>query len=156
MKIYRLVHRLALLRNPHPFVPTPSQARWNSAGVRMAYTSEHPALVAMEILTYWHNYPTLSGYRLFSMTLEGQSLERVPDALDIHDYAQTRPFGDAWVQQARSLALAVPSVVVPLSTNYLINPAHPEFAGLTFEDHGEFEYDGRVQQLLGAAAERPG
>ncbi len=110
----------------------------------------------MEILAYWHNYPTLSGYRLFSLTLPDGSVEHVPTTIDIHDYAQTRPFGDLWVREARSLALAVPSVVVPLSTNYLINPAHAGFANLTYTDHGEFAYDGRVQNLLATAQTHKG
>lgn len=123
--------------------------------MRVAYTSEHPSLVAMEILTYWRHYPTLSGYRLFSMDLPDDGIERVPDTIDPRDHTQTRPFGDTWARQARSLALAVPSVVVPLSTNYLVNPAHPAFANRPYVDHGDFEYDGRVQNLLDAArAER--
>jgi RES domain-containing protein len=39
--------------------------------------------------------------------------------------AAARLIGDRWVREARTLALAVPSVVVPTETNYLINPAHP-------------------------------
>lgn len=147
------MHRIALNRNPHPFVPAPAQARWNSSGVRVAYTSEHPALAALELLGYWNNYPRMQGYRLFSANLPNEDMEEADASVDPHDSAQTRPYGDAWVREARSLALRVPSVVVPLSFNVLINPAHRRFSALTYTDHGEFEYDERVNALLGAAKE---
>lgn len=145
------MHHIALGRNPHPFVPAPAQARWNSAGVRVAYASEHPALAALELLGYWNNYPRMHGYRLFSAKLLDEDVREADPGVNPHDHAQTRPYGDAWVREARSLALRVPSVVIPLSHNILVNPAHPRFAALTYTDHGEFKYDERVNALLRAA-----
>ena len=132
-------------------MPAPAQARWNGAGVRVAYASEHPALAALELLGYWNNYPRMRGYRLFSANVPDGDVQEAGAGVDPHDYAQTRPYGDAWVREARSLALRVPSVVIPLSHNVLVNPAHPRFGALTYTDHGEFEYDERVSALLGAA-----
>lgn len=117
----------------------------------MTYTGEHTALVAMEILGYWSNYPSLSGYQLYSMTIPDGSIEQAPSSLDPRDYSQTRPYGDAWVREGRSLALAVPSVVMPLSTNYLLNPAHPDFGLLTYESHGPFTFDSRIRDMLDLA-----
>jgi RES domain-containing protein len=39
--------------------------------------------------------------------------------------AGARTLGGHWVHQARSVALIVPSVVLPAERNVLINPAHP-------------------------------
>ncbi|MFB9868734.1 RES family NAD+ phosphorylase [Vreelandella sulfidaeris] len=36
--------------------------------------------------------------------------------------------GDGWLASDQSLALALPSVVVPRELNYMLNPAHPLFA----------------------------
>lgn len=35
-----------------------------------------------------------------------------------------RALGDAWLQAAESLALRVPSAVLPQERNYVLNPAH--------------------------------
>src|SRR6266542_2691617 len=36
-------------------------------------------------------------------------------------------YGTQWVQENRSLALYVPSAIVPEETNGVLNPSHPEF-----------------------------
>ena len=41
--------------------------------------------------------------------------------------------GDMWQQSMSSLALKVPSVIVPNQHNVLIKPAHPKFARIVFK-----------------------
>lgn len=148
---YRLAHELALAENPDPFKPALTENRWNSAGVQVAYTSEHPALAALELLTYWGNYPSMRGYHLFTFTFAPDEVE---DALkrqadiDPVEKSQTRRYGDAWVREARSLVLRVPSVVVPMSFNYLINPNHPRYDPRAVTAHGPFVYDKRIAELI--------
>jgi RES domain-containing protein len=36
-------------------------------------------------------------------------------------------FGDAWVVRGEKPVLRVPSAIVPAESNYLLNPAHPDF-----------------------------
>jgi RES domain-containing protein len=40
---------------------------------------------------------------------------------------EIQAIGDRWFEQQGSVALAVPSVVMPLQSNFLINPHHPDF-----------------------------
>ncbi len=42
----------------------------------------------------------------------------------------SRIIGDAWIRAQRSLALRVPSAVVPEEYNLLVNPVHPRFSEL--------------------------
>src|SRR5690606_18622625 len=72
-------------------------------GVRMAVEIELPADARVEDAT-----PSV---------LE-QSLRASEDDL--------RELGSSWALAGRSLALAVPSAVMPLSLNYLLNPSHPQ------------------------------
>ena len=150
-RVYRLVHELALAQNPQAFQPTPSENRWNSADTQVAYAGEHLALSALELLTYWGHYSNMRGYQLFTLDLSSKDVEDVliqrPD-IDPRDYSQTRRYGDAWVEEERSLALRVPSVVVPLSYNYLINPQHPAFDSGAVTARGAFEYEDRIAKLI--------
>jgi RES domain-containing protein len=52
--------------------------------------------------------------------------------------------GDAWARGARELVLAVPSVIVPLERNYLLNPAHPAMARVKAKNLGRYVYDMRT------------
>ena len=142
-RAYRLVHEVALAQNPDPFRPARSENRWNSADTQVAYAGESLAISALELLTYWGSYPSLRGYQLFTLDFAAKDiedvLEREPD-IDPRNYAEMRRYGDGWVEAGRSLVLKVPSVALPMSYNYLINPNHPSFSSQAVTSHGAFEF----------------
>ncbi|WP_311734329.1 RES family NAD+ phosphorylase [Deinococcus metallilatus] len=152
--VHRLSHPLGRLSSPDPFAPAPVEARWNSHGVQVAYAGEHIGLTAMEILTYWANYPNLQGYDHYMYPLNEADIEdalTTQPGLNPHDKSQTRPFGDTWAEEGRSLALRVPSVVLPASSNYVINPNHPAYDPGKVVYVGPFVYDQRITSLIEAA-----
>jgi RES domain-containing protein len=58
---------------------------------------------------------------------------------------ETADFGDAWIESGASLALAVPSIIVPMSWNYLLNNEHPAFANMVKEAKVvPFDFNGRL------------
>jgi RES domain-containing protein len=58
--------------------------------------------------------------------------------------ATSKPFGQTWQQQKRSLLLIVPSVVARIEKNFLINPEHSEFGHLTTGLHQPVWWDRRL------------
>ncbi len=52
--------------------------------------------------------------------------------------------GDAWVKQAQSAVLAVPSAIIEEETNFLLNPAHPDFPKIRIGHPQTFELDQRL------------
>ena len=153
MRVYRLAHDLALQASP-PFRPTRTTNRWNTDRAIVAYASESLALAALEMLTYWGRYATLRGYRIYTYDLEETHVEdqqRIAPDLDILDRPATQRYGDTWATERRSLALRVPSVVLPLSHNYLVNPQHPHFDEARIRHHGPLEFDARIQNLVDTA-----
>ena len=79
------------------------------------------------------------------------SIEMIADAdlpadwkADIHP-SSTRNYGTQWAAQKRSAVLSVPSAVVSDERNYLINPAHPNFAKIKFSNPKPFEFDLRLK-----------
>ena len=94
----------------------------------------------------------MRGYQLFTLELDPTQVEALKQTdLDTQNYEQTRATGDEWAREGRSLALKVPSVVVPLSYNYLINPAHSDFDAAAVVPHGNFSYDARIAKLVDKA-----
>lgn len=155
------VYRLAPGDGPEleqPFRPSASTNHWNSGDVSVAYAAENVALCALEILCQWMDHPDLSVYRLFALDLHPEDVldvaETHPD-LDVEDRERTRAIGDAWAREKRSLAMRVPSAVVPFSDNFLINPAHPRFDPSKVLSLGPFDYDERVLRMVRAAQDEP-
>lgn len=59
--------------------------------------------------------------------------------------AWTKDLGTTWAKLRSSLAIAVPSVIVPDERNCLINPLHPEFALIQFSPPKPFVFDPRLK-----------
>jgi RES domain-containing protein len=52
--------------------------------------------------------------------------------------------GDWWIESRESAVLEVPSVVVAHEHNYLLNPAHPDFARIAIDPPALFYFDPRL------------
>ena len=52
--------------------------------------------------------------------------------------------GDSWATSRRSAVLRVPSAVIETEYNYLLNPAHPDFARISIGTPNAFELDLRL------------
>jgi RES domain-containing protein len=55
-------------------------------------------------------------------------------------------YGDAWVESRTSALLSVPSVMILMEQNVLINPLHPEASRLLFTNMGKFVFDARIRK----------
>jgi RES domain-containing protein len=58
--------------------------------------------------------------------------------------AESARSGDEWATSLRSLALIVPSVIVPSGNNLLINPRHPRFGEIAFDSPISHALDTRI------------
>jgi RES domain-containing protein len=123
--------------------------RWNSPGVSVVYTSAHQSLAALEMLV--HLQPRISlRFVVFPVEFEDHLVEHLrDDALTAHWRVEppgsaTMEIGDAWARTSRAAVLAVPSVIVPLETNYLLNPLHPAFGRINIEKPFDFSFDPRL------------
>ena len=55
-----------------------------------------------------------------------------------------RDFGTRWLSEKRSALLLVPSVIVPMETNVLINPLHADASAIRLKDKVPFLFDPRL------------
>jgi RES domain-containing protein len=124
--------------------------RWNSVGTAVIYAGRTIAIAALEKFVH------LSGVVpadlvLVRVEIPDESSSETPALADLPpDWAAVRPrpgtmrFGTKWAQESRSLVLYVPSAIVREETNGVLNPNHPEFAGVRMEIEREFHYDPRM------------
>ena len=124
--------------------------RWNHAGVPMVYAAQTRALAALETLSHFAG----AERRIAFVTFEIE----IPDALVLRLDRATLPrrwrspipgpasqdIGSAWQREGRSVALAVPSVVIPEEHCILLNPQHPATARVIVHYPVPFAFDERL------------
>jgi RES domain-containing protein len=137
--------------------------RWNSPGTAVLYASATVSLACLEVLVHFRNAELMPQDYVYTEV-------EVPDELvepwefafteermaKIESDVLAREYGDLWVKSGLVHAfrfeaamkthpvLTVSSVVIPQEMNYLINPAHAEFAHLRWAAPQPFQFDPRL------------
>jgi RES domain-containing protein len=108
------------------------EGRWHRKGQEVIYASEHYGTAMLEKLAHYNGILPPNQHFITIDIPPGISFEAVTkDSLpgwDDLDGAASRVFGAAWIDEARSGILFVPSVVSREESNVLINPGHPDAA----------------------------
>lgn len=124
--------------------------RWNHRHRRVVYTSDAPALAALEILANAETASVLRDRVAIRATVPDEDIyplpaEDLPDGWDSNPIGpHTRDLGEAWRADATFLVLSVPSAVMPLQQNLIINPEHPGFQRVAIDDPIPIRFDPRL------------
>lgn len=119
--------------------------RWNPPGAAVVYAAESRALAVLE--TFVHLTLEARALRFVLFTLE------LPDRPKLRRHAGMRPprsleasqqAGRTWLDDGETLALVVPSQIVPQEKNYVLNVAHAQFAAVRVGDAEPFSFDERL------------
>lgn len=125
--------------------------RWNREGIPVVYTAGSLALAALEILA---NLPDEQLAQRPFAAIPAAFGEKIVLRLDAAalpaDWSSypappaTKDLGAQWIQAAASAVLAVPSAIIPIELNYLINPKHPDFSKISIGKPEAFAFDKRL------------
>ena len=124
--------------------------RWNSRGVPVIYTSESPSLAVLEILVHLEAREILDAYLLASVNFDDIFVKSVPLKKLPSNWrnepapAALQEIGDRWIARGESAVLRVPSAIIPTEFNYLMNPAHSDFARCLWGKVRPFQIDRRL------------
>jgi len=127
-----------------------SRGRWHSPGTRIVYAAGSRALAVLEVLTRLRGRTPNAPYVLIPATFPDHAVTRLaPETLPADWRAYPGPailqtLGDAWIANQASLALQVPSAIIPEEPNFLINPRHPDVTSLTIGPAEAFRFDLRI------------
>ena len=118
--------------------------RWNSAGRPMVYLAEHPALAALEVRVHLDlPFELLPADFVLMQVVMPEGCDRLSAA-----NGDSVAAGDAWLAEARSTVVLVPSVLVPHSWNVLLNPRHPDAGQASVLGIEGFGFDPRLWRPL--------
>lgn len=126
-------------------------ARWHSAGRPVVYLAETPAGALLEVLVHLevdeaHRPAT---YQLLKVEAEDGiisdriDLATLPSTWATND-AATQAHGDAWLRAGGAALLCVPSAIVPETSNWLLNPRHPDAPRVRIVQIRKDPYDPRL------------
>lgn len=124
--------------------------RWNSPGVAVVYTAQSLALAALEMLVHLAPEQLQESYRAITVTFD-EDFVRISTRDQLpRNWRSGRPpprlqaLGDEWVRDNAFPILRVPSAVIPDESNFLLNPAHPDFHRLIVGKPSRFQFDPRL------------
>ncbi|MCC7350941.1 MAG: RES domain-containing protein [Phycisphaerales bacterium] len=124
--------------------------RWNSPGTAMVYTAGSQALAVLELLVHLEDSDVLRHFRLIPVALDETMIKNVDHKTLPSNWkrrptpATVRAIGDAWAASLESVAMRVPSVIVPDEYNILLNPLHGDFARLSIGKPRSYRFDPRL------------
>ncbi len=122
--------------------------RWNPKGLSVIYASATPELAHSEFIIHLKSIPPPSSY-LITLDIPDDSIltieqDKLPTDWRSKGYpASTKALGEEWLKKEAFLVLKVPSSIVPVSFNYLINPNHPVIDKVNIIHSEPFIFDER-------------
>jgi RES domain-containing protein len=125
--------------------------RWNHRGTAAVYVSESLSLAALELFV--HLGTAHQGLRFATFTVEIPTrvkIDALSEAALPRNWREEPPpdackdIGTEWVKNGRAAVFRVPSVVVPVEHNHLLNVGHPDFKKLKISKQPDFSFDPRM------------
>jgi RES domain-containing protein len=119
--------------------------RWNTSGTPVLYCSSGLALATLEMLVHLEKQQIPDNY-VYSYTQLPDMAK--PGLIDyrgaLQDQESTRRRGQSWLVHGGTLAVCVPSVIIPIENNVLLNPVHDLYQQLSWSEPEPFHFDPRL------------
>ena len=112
------------------------------------------SLALLEIIVHLEFKEALKLYKAIPVSFPKSALAVIDSSALPTDWSKPIPHsstqlsGNHWIRSRSSVALQVPSAIVPIEFNILINPAHPMFQTLEVGEPMDLPLDPRVMNKL--------
>jgi RES domain-containing protein len=124
--------------------------RWNSEGKPTIYLASSRSLAVLEVLVHLPPLMIPDNYCLVEIEVPDNSITRIsindlPDNWkDISPPIALRQTGDEFLKKQEHLLMQVPSSIVPMEFNYLLNPHHQAMKKVKILTKEPFDFDERL------------
>jgi RES domain-containing protein len=125
--------------------------RWHTKGNPIVYTASSAALAALEVLVHVDPLMAPSDLRLLAIEIQDDLSTAVleptmlpGDWFMVPAPALLQTFGVSWLTSGGSAVLSVPSAVITVERNFLLNPRHPEAQRIRIISDEAFTFDTRL------------
>ncbi len=131
-----------------------SGARWNLPGTPVVYTCSTISLCLLEFFVHFD--PEAGDMTQLNLEYRWADIPETLPRLEIYEgdlpsdwkeipwLRSTQELGTKWMIQAKHVVVSVPSVVVPMERNFLLNPVHPAFSKIHLGPPSAMDMDPRL------------
>jgi RES domain-containing protein len=148
-----IVYRITLAKYADKLFASGNPARWNSKDIKLIYSAQSRALACLENVVHRNSIGLNENFKTILIEIPDSlklmvilKTDLISDWQSFSNMPYTQKLGDAWVKEAKSAILQVPSVIIPEENNYLINPAHKDFSKVKYLGNEPFEFDRRFKE----------
>lgn len=148
MKVYR-ISKNQFINDLSGYGAAHYPGRWNGKGVFVLYTAATAALALLESVVHMDKL-LRTDYSLATIIIPDDSIQTItvtdlPERWDTFPPAEhLKVIGNQFIQEAKKLALQIPSSIMPEDNNYLINPQHPLFSIVIIDSVRPLKIDSRL------------
>jgi len=125
--------------------PIATGGRWNPPGRSCVYTAKSRALAVLEMLVHLCGRGRGLPYRLLTVEIPDDSILRarfLPGSWNRTPPGEaSQSIGGDWLEAGRSVAMEVPSAIIPAESNFLLNPLASGFHRVAVVDNRRFQLD---------------
>jgi RES domain-containing protein len=127
--------------------------RWNGRGFRAVYVADSLALATLEILVHAVPYEALERFVCIPALIPEHLIteikaEELPSGWRSDPaLQQLQDIGNKWIGNNRFAVLKVPSAVIPIEFNYVINPMHATFKQIKIGAAEQHTFDNRLSAI---------
>ena len=152
MRFYRIIKTKHISSAWSGFGAEQYGGRWNHPGYAAIYVASSLSLAMLEMLVHLQKSQLMDSYSMLTIDVpDEQIIELDSSSLSRHwqNYPapdETMDIGDRWLESYSSVALLVPSVIVPAEYNAILNPHHHELiAYLKSVEQRPLKFDQRLR-----------
>lgn len=124
--------------------------RWNRQGIRALYAAGSVSLAMLEVIANSGSDKVNAGLHLaeihFPDETDISTIDKLPEHWNSFPYTgKTVSIGSQFLKSG-GFCLKVPSALVPSEFNYIINPLHEKFTGVSILDTRPLIFDQRLMK----------
>ena len=127
--------------------------RWNSKGVFVIYTSSTRALASLENLVHRSGEGLNKVFKTMQIKIPNNlKVQEIKQSqlsrnwFKYENYNECQKLGDKWVEESKYPVLKVPSAIIKMEHNYLLNPNHKQFQKIKITTIEDFQFDPRLKE----------
>ena len=125
--------------------------RWNKRGTNMVYFSTSLSLSVLEILVHFNQEYAPQDLYYVEVEISDKLINFEANLSSVKEYLRDNPphfstkhLGSLWAKKNEDLALSVPSAILPIENNIIVNPLHSSISKVKIINTSKLDLDTRL------------